>query len=65
MNMRFNCEALGVELTVCQTNTPNCGRYAIGAFFTGYLAAIHPANRLSTLIVRALAAGGDGGTILS
>jgi len=31
----------GVKLLVAQTHTP-AGRYAIGAFFTGYLAAIYP-----------------------
>lgn len=33
----------GVELLVAETNT-SAGRYAIGAFFTGYLAAIHPSQ---------------------
>lgn len=32
-----------VELLVAETNTP-AGRYAIGAFFTGYLAAIYPSQ---------------------
>jgi uncharacterized protein YcbX len=31
----------GVELLVAETNT-RAGRYAIGAFFTGYVAATHP-----------------------
>jgi len=33
----------GIELLVAETNTV-AGRYAIGAFFTGYLAAIHPSQ---------------------
>lgn len=33
----------GVELLVAETNTSD-GRYAIGAFFTGYLAAIYPSQ---------------------
>lgn len=34
---------MGVMLLVAETNTP-AGRYKIGIFFTGYLAAIHPSK---------------------
>lgn len=37
----FTVKRQGVQLLVAQTNTP-AGREAIGTFFTGYLAAIHP-----------------------
>jgi uncharacterized protein YcbX len=51
----------GAELLVAETNTPT-GRYAIGAFFTGYLAAIHPSQSARHPERAPLRLVGDGGT---